>query len=599
MIGKIKKGHRMIGLIHYLAGPGRSNEHTNMHVVCSSELIATVTNGETLNAQNTMALGHEMNHPKKTFQMDNKRAHVFHVSLSLDPTMGVREDDFWETMVREYLQGMEMDGSDGKPPMRWTAIRHGVSSNGNDHVHIAVSMIREDGTWWSADKDLVRNSKVLRAMEQKHGLRVLGQGVKTQGYAEGELQSVARRRAMGKYTQEAKKNPAMVPWDQLDKGARESMVAAQTAIEQPRHELALKVRAAGAGAKSEAEYVRRLRGNGLLVRPYFSKGSTTEVSGYSVALRPVHGERPIWYGGGTLAKDLTLPALRTAWPEGNRVEAVGEWQAAGKNRPTVTHDPAAISGAELGEYFKQISGYLKTLSEANVQDPAQYAAIAREGAGLFASWAVAAGAEGDANAKHLAEASKLFARHAQLSEEPRRAVTTPSTVFADLCTHAAISMSARAGNVAVIRAWATMGEKLGEAFKARGWAQRSEALRDDLRAQLDSVHDAYRIINPLPVKDTAGTGTKAGGVAVAERTTQTQTATEAKAQRQAQLSALEQRLRAAGVPEQAIAARMFAEQQDKFGAGQQPAGTQANVQTATRPDPRPDKAQGPEKGITR
>lgn len=597
MIGKIKKGHRMIGLVQYLAGPGRSNEHTNVHVVCSSELIATVTNGEALNAANTMALCHEMNHPKKAFQMDSKRAQVFHVSLSLDPTQGVREDAFWDTMVREYLQGMDMDGSDGKPPMRWTAIRHGVSGNGNDHVHIAVSMIREDGTWWSADKDLVRNSNVLREMERKHGLRVLGQGVKTRGYAEGELQSVARRRAMGKYTQEAKNDPAMVPWSMLDKTARENKISEQMIIEQPRHELALKVRGAGAGAHSEAEYVRRLRGNGLLVRPYFSKGTTKEVSGYSVALRPVHGERPIWYGGGTLAKDLTLPSLRTGWPESNRAEAVPEWQAAGTNRAFATKDPTAISGAQLSEYFTQISSYLKSLSDTNVNDPAQYASIAREGAGLFASWAVAAGAEGDENAKALAEASKLFARHAELSDRPSRAVTAPSSIFADLCTHAAISMSGRAGAVAVVRAWANMGEKLGEAFKAKGWAQRSEVLRDDLRAQLDSVHDAYRVINPLPARDSSPPSGP-GATALAERPALRVALSPVKADRAERLAALEVRLRAAGAPEQAIAARLFAEQQDKFGGGKTVTVDEGNVNKVSREDPG-SKRRGPEEGISR
>lgn len=587
MIGKIIKGHRMVGLIQYLAGPGRANEHTDMHVVCSSELIATVRNGETLDAQNTMALGHEMNHPKKAFHPDNhKRAQVFHVSLSLDPSQGVREDAFWDTMVREYLHGMEMDGTDGKAPMRWTAIRHGVSGNGNDHVHIAVSMIREDGTWWSANKDFKKSSDVLRSMEKAHGLRVLGQGVKTRGYAEGELQSVARRRAMGKYTQEAGKTPGMVPWSMLDQAARDHYIKEQLRIEQPRHELALKVRAAGAGAQSEAEYVRRLRGNGLLVRPYFTKGTTTEVSGYSVAMRPVHGERPIWYGGGTLAKDLSLPSLRAGWPDASRSEAVPEWQAAAGNRAFAEADPNAVSGTQLGEYFGQLNGYLKTLSEANVNDPAEYARIAREGAGLFASWAVAAGADGDENAKSLAEASKLFARHAELSEQPRRAVVPPSAVFADLCTHQAISMSRRAGAVAVVRAWANMGEQLGRAFAAKGWAQRSEVLTTELRTRLDSVHDAYRVINPLPTRESApATGTTA--VAVAPPI--------AKVDRETQLAALEARMRAAGAPERAIAARMFAESQ---GGGKSVAGGEKKVTKVSRDDPGQNR-RGPEKGIER
>lgn len=573
MIGKITKGHRMIGLIQYLAGPGRANEHTDIHVVCSSELMATVSDGMELDAGNIMALGHEMNHPKKVYHPDNhKRAQVFHVSLSLDPTQGIKDDDFWDTMVREYLHGMEMDGTDGKPPMRWTAIRHGVSSNGNDHVHIAVSMIREDGTWWNTNKDFAKSSATLRGMEKKHGLRVLAQGVKTQGYAEGELQSVARRRAMAKHTREANTTVGMVPWSLLDKTSREHLIAEQSRIEQPRSEIALKVRAAGAGSRSEAEYIRRLRGNGLLVRPYFAKGGTGTMAGYSVAMRPTEGERPIWYGGGTLAKDLSLPALRAGWPVDSAAEAVPEWNAASKNRGFATPDRSAVSGVQLREYFNELDAYAKTLADANVNDPAAYAQIARQGAGLFSAWAVAAGDEGEASAKELAEAARLFARHAELSEKPVRAVTPPSAVYADLCTHQAIGLSRRAGAVAVVRAWANMGTKLGGAFEAKGWAQRSEVLTTDLRQRLDTVHDAYRLVNPLPAR-TGAKGSAKGGTA-----------------------ALEARLRAAGVDEKAIAARMFAEQQTNTPAGQPPPGRTPQGPRLICNNPR-TKDRGPEKGI--
>ena len=283
--------------------------------------------------------------------------------------------------MREYLNGMEMDGTDGKPPMRWTAIRHGVSSNGNDHVHIVMSMIREDGTWWNTNKDFAKSSTTLRAMEKKHGLRVLAQGVKTQGYDDGELQSVARRRAMAKHTREANVTTGMVPWSLLDKTSRDHLIAEQSRIEQPRFEIALKVRAAGAGARSEAEYVRRLRGNGLLVLPYFAKGGIDQVAGYSVAQRSLEGERPIWYGGGTLAKDPSLPSLRAGWPVGSMDEAIPEWQAASRNCAFATAYRSAVSGVQLREYFNELNSYVKTLEQANVNDPAQYAQIARESTG--------------------------------------------------------------------------------------------------------------------------------------------------------------------------------------------------------------------------
>ena len=33
----------------------------------------------------------------------------------------------------------------GKADCRWVAVRHGLSKAGNDHIHIAVNLVREDG----------------------------------------------------------------------------------------------------------------------------------------------------------------------------------------------------------------------------------------------------------------------------------------------------------------------------------------------------------------------------------------------------------------------------------------------------------------------
>jgi hypothetical protein len=80
------------------------------------------------------------------------------------------------------------------------------------------------------------------------------------------------------------------------------------------------VRDAAASSASWAEFTDRLSIDGLLVRPRYSTTHPDEVTGYAVALRPVgrdaadHRE-PVWYGGGKLAPDLTLPRLRQRWSE--------------------------------------------------------------------------------------------------------------------------------------------------------------------------------------------------------------------------------------------------------------------------------------------
>jgi hypothetical protein len=56
---------------------------------------------------------------------------------------------------------------------------------------------------------------------------------------------------------------------------------------------------------------------GLLVRVRHSDRAPGVVTGYAVALPGDHtaGRRPVWFGGGRLAADLTWPKLAARWPD--------------------------------------------------------------------------------------------------------------------------------------------------------------------------------------------------------------------------------------------------------------------------------------------
>ncbi|OLT31531.1 hypothetical protein BJF84_27095 [Rhodococcus sp. CUA-806] len=128
---------------------------------------------------------------------------------------------------------------------------------------------------------------------------------------------------------------------EVDKGTRgvkpgELEKAKRDGLAEPvRVSLERTVRAAATASKTEAEFVRRLRSSGLLVRPRYDKGSTDAgVVGYSVAATPTKAERaagikPVWFGGGRLAKDLTLPRLRDEWDQSTdaRTAVESEWNA--------------------------------------------------------------------------------------------------------------------------------------------------------------------------------------------------------------------------------------------------------------------------------
>ncbi len=90
-----------------------------------------------------------------------------------------------------------------------------------------------------------------------------------------------------------------------------------------------------------------LREHGLQVRPRYAQGSTCKVVGYSVRLADTgHGRgRAVWYGGGRLARDLTLPALRrsSGQEQAEETRAVEEW----RSRSGVGLRSAAEQRAEL------------------------------------------------------------------------------------------------------------------------------------------------------------------------------------------------------------------------------------------------------------
>ena len=85
--------------------------------------------------------------------------------------------------------------------------------------------------------------------------------------------------------------------------------------EPPRVTLRREVSAAAAGAGSEQAFFARLSEAGVTARKRHSGTSPGHVTGYAVGL-PGHTARDggiVWYGGGKLAADLTLPRLRRRW----------------------------------------------------------------------------------------------------------------------------------------------------------------------------------------------------------------------------------------------------------------------------------------------
>ena len=422
MIPNITRGDDMRGLVAYLAGPGRRNEHRDQHVVAGSEDIEFRFDDIDLDRAQTRMLGRMLESDERSADIEVSGGHVWHCSLSIGQVDGVLGDDQWRRIARRFIKTMGFDDAGGaKAPCRWAAIRHGLSGEhgeGNDHIHITVNLVRADGTKAWVYRDFMRAQEACRSLEREFGLERLGcDGTRsaTRGWKPGERESEARRRAEAQF---AKDNPDLM-WSRLPVEERKRLTARQLDGSQPRHRLALKVRAAAARAGSEAQFVRNLRAQHVIVWPRYAQGRSDVVTGYSIAERPRFGEAPIWYGGGSLARDLTLPRLRQLWPDIPQAasEAVEEWRAFSRNQ-NAAHPGTSRPVPSPGAVEARMAGLNRKLHALPVEDREAWSSIAREAAGMMAAWSRAV----ESVPGPIACAARELSRSAQTYARPQRYV---------------------------------------------------------------------------------------------------------------------------------------------------------------------------------
>jgi hypothetical protein len=309
-----------------------------------------------LNRDAALDIANGLDRARQFFDAEVDGGHVFHCSLSLAAVEGRLSDEGWGAIADDFVKDMDFTGDGGKAPARWVAVRHGLSKNGNDHIHIVASMVRDDGTKWNGWKSKYKSQQPARTLEKKYGLNAVGTVRAERGFTPAE-QSKAIRHGLP---------------------------------EVERHSLARKVRMCAGASTDEAEFVRRARQEGVLVRPRYAAGRTDVVTGYSVAERPRKGERAVWFGGNSLGRDLALPKLRAEWestPE-SAASAVAEWNAAARSRRPVSPGRETLQpSAELwSKYANDVSSLREKLATTGHDDYAAWAQAARETSAAFGAW---------------------------------------------------------------------------------------------------------------------------------------------------------------------------------------------------------------------
>lgn len=500
----VVRGDRMGGLMVYLAGPGRSNEHTEPHLVAGDAAMMAWHDDNEIGREDALAIARHLDRPKRAHDVEVKGGHVWHCSLSLRAEEGQLTDEKWRAIAESFVSKMGFDDAEGtKAPTRWVAMRHGASKAGNDHVHLVVNLVREDGTKASIHNDHVRAQKVCRELETEHGLQRLESAERdraSRGYDPAEREADARRRARGKFEGGRRAGTEKRTWNTLDKAERNSLVDAQRTTDQPRWALARTVRACATASTDEAEFVRRMRRQGVLVRARYAEGTQDVITGYSVAAKPEPGERPIWYGGGHLARDLALPRLRAEWPDTaeGAISAAGEWTAAKRGRRPVApgremREPDPELWREVGRDLEQLREQLRSVP---IDDRETWARVARQTSGAFAAWS----ARVEETPGPLAATSDALARSAELRRHPvrpQRAGKVSASGAALLLMSAAKGGRGAVAQAVMLRQLANLAKAVYDMHRADQDARRAAQIERAIRRDLATV--SARLPDPGPV----------------------------------------------------------------------------------------------------
>ncbi|MFB0833416.1 relaxase/mobilization nuclease domain-containing protein [Arthrobacter halodurans] len=261
----------------YLVGPGKRNEHSDPHILGGDLALMAWHDDNELGMAAAMGIARHIEAPRKAFGTEVPGGHIWHCSLSIGADEGQLTDEHWREISEEFLKRMGLDDNEGaKAPLRWVAVRHGLSSNGNDHIHLAVNLVREDGTRASIHHDYQHSQDIALDLEKLFGLKEKQgkeHGLATRGYHPAERQAQARAKARARYEQGLKHGEVTVPWKPIPKTEREALAATAMIADQPRFELARTVRGCSTASVDEAEFVRRLRRAGLILRPRLADGT--------------------------------------------------------------------------------------------------------------------------------------------------------------------------------------------------------------------------------------------------------------------------------------------------------------------------------------
>jgi hypothetical protein len=282
MVPDVSTGSDTRGLIVYLFGPGRRDEHTDPHIVAAWDMAGVPDPGRAPEATYTL-LAKRLDHhvDLRTRELSGKKParHVWHCPVRTAPGDRYLTDAEWADVARRIVHATGIAPEGDEKACRWIAVRHA-----DDHIHIMATTVRADGRRPRTHRDGQRAQAECRKIEAEFGLRRLKSGDLT-----------------------APRTPT---------GAERAKAERQGQTVTARQWLREQAYAVAAAVRNEADYFTVLQSLGIKVKTRLGP-ETGDVIGYSLAAPGDTNAagQPVWYGGSKLAPDLSINRLRECLPD--------------------------------------------------------------------------------------------------------------------------------------------------------------------------------------------------------------------------------------------------------------------------------------------
>ncbi|MFJ8470524.1 relaxase/mobilization nuclease domain-containing protein [Kitasatospora sp. NPDC094011] len=285
MIAAIKDpGSNTRGLLAYLYGPGRHDEHHDPHTVAGFAMLAMPDPGRDEQATLTQLARYldEPVHLRNSEVGLKLTSHVWHCPVRAAPEDRHLSDTEWADIAHRIVQAAGIAPYGDDLACRWIAVRHA-----DDHIHIVATTVREDGRRPKLHGSGRRAADACRQIEKDYGLRQLkpGDGTAAKRPTQAEIHKAQR-----------------LGWKQTSRAWLED-----------------RIRDAIPHAADIEEFLAYLQADGVEVN--IRRLPSGDLKGYSVA-RPGDLKAdgtPNYLSGSKIAPDLSLPKLQallaTSTPE--------------------------------------------------------------------------------------------------------------------------------------------------------------------------------------------------------------------------------------------------------------------------------------------